>query len=157
MKRLVALVLAFVLGAPLAFAQPKPALVRDFDGPTRDPVQFRGTISVCQTVFICFANYDTSLTVPVGKRLVITQVYVRINAQNPGPGGTRVTLRTSAPSNERVGFMVMSGSVTDFSQTQPLTFYVDAGANPQIEFFANDNRGSWDADVTLTGYWVTVP
>ena len=94
---------------------------------------------------------------PVGKRLVITQVYVRINAQNPGPGGTRVTLRTSAPSNERVGFMVMSGSVTDFSQTQPLTFYVDAGANPQIEFFANDNRGSWDADVTLTGYWVTVP
>ena len=53
--------------------------------------------------------------------------------------------------------MVMSGSVTDFSQTQPLTFYVDAGANPQIEFFANDNRGSWDADVTLTGYWVTVP
>ena len=156
MKRFVALVLAFVLGAPLAFAQPKPALVRDFDGPTRDPVQFRGTISVCQTVFICFANYDTSLTVPVGKRLVITQVYVKINAENPGPGGTRVTLRSSAAS-AFVGFMVMSGSVTDFSQTQPLTFYVDAGANPQIEFFANDNRGSWDADVTLTGYWVTVP
>jgi hypothetical protein len=155
MKRLVALVLAFVLGAPLAFAQPKPALVRDFDGPTRDPVQFRGTISVCQTVYICFANYD-ALTVPTGKRLIITQVYVRINAQNPGPGGTRVTLGSSVPSAS-VGFTVMSGSVTDFSQTQPLTYYVDAGANPQIQFFANDNRGNWDADVTLTGYWVTVP
>ena len=155
MKRLVALVLAFVLGAPLALAQPKPALVRDVDGPTRDPVQFRGLIPVCQTVFICFANYD-ALTVPAGKRLVITQVYVRINAQFPGPGGTRVTLTSSVPS-AYVGFTVMSGSVTDFSQTQPLTYYVDAGANPRIEFFANDNRGNWDADVTLTGYWVTVP
>ncbi len=155
MKRLVALVLAFVLGAPLAFAQPKPALVRDFDGPTRDPVQFRGLISVCQTVFICAVNYD-ALTVPAGKRLVITQVYVRINAQNPGPGGTRVTLKSSVAS-AFVGFTVMSGSVTNFSQTQPLTYYVDAGANPQIEFFANDDRGNWDADVTLTGYWVTVP
>ena len=155
MKRFVALVLAFVLGAPLAFAQPKPALVRDFDGPTRDPVQFRGYIPACQTGFICFANYD-ALTVPAGKRLVITQVYVKINAENPGPGGTRVTLRSSAAS-AFVGFMVMSGSVTTFLQTQALTYYVDAGANPQIEFFANDNRGSWDADVTLTGYWVTVP
>ena len=70
---------------------------RDFDGPPRDPVQFRGLISVCQTVFICAANYD-ALTVPAGKRLVITQVYVRINAQNPGPGGTRVTLKSSVAS-----------------------------------------------------------
>lgn len=155
MKRLVALVLAFVLGAPLAFAQPKPALVRDIDGPTRDPVQFRGAIPACATGFICFANYD-ALAVPAGKRLVITQVYVRINAQNAGPGGTRVTLRSSTGSAS-VGFMVMSGSVTNFSQTQTLTYYLDTGANPQIEFFANDDRGNWDADVTLTGYWVTVP
>lgn len=156
MKRLVALVLAFVLGAPLAFAQPKPALVRDFDGPMRDPVQFRGFINACQTEFICFATYD-ALTVPAGKRLVITQVYVKINAQNAGPNGTRVTLTASGPSAPFVGFMVMSGSVKTFSQIQPLTYYVDAGAYPQIEFFASDDRGSWDADVTLTGYWVTVP
>jgi len=155
MKRLVALVLAFVLGAPLAFAQPKPALVRDIDGPTRDPVQFRGAIPACQTGFLCSGNY-TAFTVPAGKRLVITQVYVRINAQNAGPGGTRVTLGSSAGS-AFVGFMVMSGSVKNFSQTQPLTYYLDAGANPQIEFFANDDRGNWDTDVTLTGYYVTVP
>lgn len=155
MKRLVALLLAFVLGAPLAFAQPKPALVRDFDGPTRDPVQFRGAIPACTTGFICFANYD-ALTVPAGKRLVITQVYVRVNAQNPGPGGTRITLKSSVSSTS-VGFMVMSGSVTNFSQTQPLTYILEAGANPQIEFFANDDRGNWDTDVTLTGYWVAVP
>ncbi len=155
MKRFVALVLAFVLGAPLAFAQPKPALVRDADLPARDPVQFRGFINVCQTSAICFGDYP-ALTVPAGKRLVITQVYVRINAQNPGPGGTRVTLTSSNPA-PYVGFTVMSGPVTNFSQTQPLTYYVEAGSYPQIEFFAYDDRGNWDADVTLTGYWVSVP
>jgi hypothetical protein len=148
--------IAALILAGSAMAQPKPALVQDRDTAARDPVQVTKssfpidcTSSSCS---ISFADY----TVPTGKRLVVTQVNVKYAGAVASPTGFEVAL-IAPPGATSLTFRGPSGPSSGGVVLQPLTFYVEAGQFLLVSVYADNDVATMSANVTLTGYWVTLP
>lgn len=144
----------FLAGA--ALAQPKPALVRDLDSPARGPVQvtMESNPDMCVPVAARCQFDFAELTVPAGKRLVITQVNAEYGALSAAPTGFAVHLRASGGKAHlnfhAPGHPVYSGGVV----IQPLTYFVEAGLYPIVTIYPDGDVGKPWGTVTLTGYWV---
>lgn len=107
-----------------AWAQPKPALTKDVDGPGREI--YRQTVSgdTCDLADSC--GIAIPVTVPAGRRLIVTYVSAEawLNADSPAllvgritnvlGGGHKINFSAPGPSDRR-------------GWNGPVTFYVEPG------------------------------
>ncbi len=145
--------------ASFAFAQPKPALVKDVDQPARS--MYQETVAVTSS---CIGQSTCELsfaTVPAGKRLVVqwinvfyplastsgdsdVKLYSILGVQ---PQGTTFFFQP-APNAGTTGLRTVNGGVL---------MYVDAGAFPFVFVTAENTTFNGSVLATLSGYYVSVP
>lgn len=148
----VSMLVVTALFAATAFAQPKPALVKDVDQPARSPYQETKESPSCDGS--CVLQFSP---VPAGKRLVLNWVnigYIADSADSPGaasltPGDASSTIFYFLPTSQS------STALTVFNA--PVTMYVNAGASPTLTVLATTSALAKSVTGTLVGYYVSVP
>lgn len=150
-RRLALLVLALV-PVSAAFAQPKPAQVKDIDQPGR--AKYQETLShSCQDSSTCYFFFSA---VPAGKRLVVTWVSANY-VLNPSGDSWAVLFLDDASGVEVYLAPLPAPSAGTFRIiNSPAMMYVEAGNSPSVELLSSTLFGS-SAKVTLVGYYISVP
>lgn len=146
--------LALAWAACGASAQPKPALVQDRDEPGRDPYVVaihQASTGFCN-IAACVFNFAA---VPAGKRVVITHVAVGVPLAAGTSQAAAYLLRSDGvvmplPAAQRV-------RPNRYVVSTPITFFVDAGQAPSIEFQYDEIDAGGFVYATLSGYFVTLP
>ena len=135
-------------------------LVQNVNEPGLNPyvhiVNFNQSSAYCYN-YACTIEFPV---VPAGKRLVIT--YASANFALAGGNSTlaSVALTTNASDQNQVMLPapVLDGLGRFYIAASPVTFYVNAGAHPEMILggqFMLDN-GNNSAQVALTGYYVNL-
>lgn len=154
--------LGAALTAPPAFAQTRPALVRDADNPALQP--FRALINVNLGASETIKVVDGP-TVPAGKRLVIENVSMWIFTSASAdiatgvwltvPGSSPATFFLADPTSAERKLLAGGGSVTAYNRQVRL--YYNAGEVIQANVFFDGTAGTKIANYYLNGYLVNVP
>lgn len=163
-KRMLALVagillVLLVLGAaaltPAVAQAVKIALVRDLDGPARQPFHY--------TASDFFSNVNGTVqfafTVPANKRLVVEQVSVRVISTQADTTSVQFTTALAGPvyANSFYTFM-RSGGFTVMTDTRALRQFADPGTD--VFLYVSRTGGIPGDDpvvASVTGYYVDVP
>lgn len=143
-------------------AQVRAALVRDVDHPARQPVALLRGISFTgfgdgDRFFICTAPSICSLNVPLGKRLIIESMSVRVTVpsgqtvrqvslQDPAQGLGDFYLAVNLQANEAVD--------DTYTGTHMVRMYIDPGGSVFISVGKSLGTGSASARATGYGYLV---
>lgn len=143
--------LAFTLFAVgSAFAQPKPALVKDIDQPGRTIYQETIVLN-CSTS--CSGQFSA---VPAGKRLVVTWVSAIYTLSTSG-----LVSYGSLARNDMSGVTVflppspVPWAAPEMIINTPTLMYVDAGSSALLSISGVATVQS--ATATLVGYYISVP
>ncbi|HMH12797.1 MAG TPA: hypothetical protein VK578_06785 [Edaphobacter sp.] len=141
----------FAFTVPFAQAQ-KPALTKSVDEPGRSPYFDQGKGTCDQLCFVTFK------AVPAGFRLVVTHASVVFYSfagsekfvflqQNP------LTYQQFLPAPGLTGGF--DGTAYSYVASSPVTFYVEAGATPQLG--VNRTALNSSAFGSISGYLVAIP
>jgi hypothetical protein len=156
--------LAGLLLPQAAFAQVRPALVKNVDEPGLVPFSqtFQISITACSCQNCCFL---TTAPVPAGKRLVITNVsgfFPLASAVNMGP----VTVNAVDPSPFNLVQLLAlpvifrtqwnGGDYPAYELNENVQTFVDAGKVVQLAVFHSSNWNFRTGAVTINGYLVSL-
>ena len=130
-----------------AFAQAKPALVRNVDEGALQPIQFNllphSSIGNSNAVYF---------QVPAGKRLVIE--YYSAQAQDLSGGAAAMTLSTTSNGNSASYIVYVNKNDTN-AVNQTTRIYADPGSF--VQAFAFNSGTTCGGSITLSGYLVNFP
>jgi len=142
-------VTAFGVAPATAYAQVKPALVRNVDEGALQPIQFNllphSSVSGQNAVYF---------QVPAGKRLVIE--YYSAQAQDLSGGASALTIGTTVNGNS-VSYIVYVNKADTNAVNQTTKIYADPGTFVQAFAFNGGGATSCGATINMSGYLVNVP
>lgn len=142
--------LAGLVIATSAAAQPKPALVQDVDSPARNAFQQPIASNACTGQADCTFTFAA---VPAGMRLVVTQVSIEASVSDPSAPlylrvgdaalSTRAAFTVHGPGNARLA-------------TFPVTLVLSPGAIPYVLIFVGGTTLAGSGIVTMIGHFVAI-
>ena len=143
-----------------AFAQTRPALVRDVDNGDLNPV--RMAISVSLNATDTYGERD-GITVPAGKRLVIDNVsmWAFTSSSSDKITGVWLSVKPGAnyllldPAANEVRNLTFGGSIAAYNR--PVKAYFEAGETLFAQVFADGTSSTKIVNYYIQGHYITVP
>lgn len=157
--RLAALALVIACCAPLASAQPKPALTQDRDEQGRNPYQqliqlTQNTTNCGALLSLCSVSFDV---VPAGKRLVVTFASVVFHTDPASSNPLAYVGPTQIPTFSVTLPLPQARGGTRHVTNGPVLFFVEAGAYPYVIVQASPLTDGLTVSAAISGYYVSVP
>lgn len=149
-----------VMAGDAAYAQTRPALVRDVDNADLNPVRL--TISVSLNSTDTYGERD-GITVPAGKRLVIDNASIWAFTSSAADKITGVWLSVKPGSNYLLldpalnEVRALAGGASVAAYNRPLKAYYEAGETLYAQVFADGTTSSKIVNMYLQGHYVSVP
>jgi hypothetical protein len=146
-----------VCAAPVA-AQTRAALVQSVDEPGRNPYQERLTDNTCIGSSICRYQFAQ---VPVGKRLVVTQISGQFDTTGGKPPHGILHTGGFGPTTAFVpisGVLVTDGNFgVRYMINQQVLAYFGAGESVKASFTVHQDQFSLVNSLMLSGYYINLP
>jgi hypothetical protein len=142
--------------ALFGFAAHADTLVQNRDEPGRNPYEVEAAISASCNFNGCSATFPVT---PAGQRVVVEYVSCAIVSPS-GTSPMAVTLGWTGGALHAfvpAVFQANSSSVSGYTVSAPMVFYLPAGVTPIIQVVFNGNAGAAPGDCLLSGYRVALP